>query len=83
MFYFYINPHMKKLAGISALLSGLLPLLVIVSLSFLTKNYALFRDYISVLGIKEFALFFNASLIASGFLIIPFGLHMYKTTRKF
>ena len=74
---------MKKIAGLSSLLSGLLPLVVILLLSFLTKDYLLFRDYVSVLGVKEFAGLFNFTLIVSGFLIIPFGLYIHKVVRKF
>ncbi len=74
---------MKKIAGLSALISGLLPLIVILSLSLATKDYMLFRDYISVLGVKEFAVNFNAALVVSGILIIPFGVYIYKVIRKF
>ena len=74
---------MKKIAGLSALISGLLPLIVILTLSFLTKNFLLFRDYISVLGVKEFGFLFNSTLIISGFLVVPFGLYIYRTIRKF
>lgn len=73
---------MKKIAGVSALISGLLPLVVILALSFSTKDFLLFRDYISTLGVKEFAGFFNFTLIISGFLIIPFGFYIYKIIRK-
>ena len=74
---------MKKIAGVSALVSGLLPLAVILTLSFLTKDYLLFRDYISVLGVKEFGFLFNLTLVISGLLVIPFGLYIHRTIRKF
>ena len=72
----------KTIAGLSGIFSGLLPLLIIVLLSFVTKDYALFKEYVSVLGVKEFSNYFNWAIIISGFLIIPFAIYMSKFTRK-
>lgn len=59
-------------------IAGLLPLAVITALSFLTSGFALFVDYISVLGVGEYAALFNTSLIVAAILVVPFVFYTYK-----
>ncbi|MFA4819535.1 MAG: DUF998 domain-containing protein [Candidatus Aenigmatarchaeota archaeon] len=58
--------------------SGLLPLAVITVLSFLAKDFTLFENYISDLGVSNYAIVFNASLVIAAILIVPFILHLGK-----
>lgn len=58
--------------------SGLLPLAAISALSFLASGFTLFEDYISDLGVSNYAIVFNSSLVIAAVLIVPFILHLGK-----
>ena len=59
-------------------IAGLLPLVVITVLSFLAKDFILFENYISDLGVSNYAVVFNSSLVIAAILIVPFILHLGK-----
>ncbi len=59
-------------------IAGLLPLVVITALSFLAKDFILFENYISDLGVSNYAVVFNSSLVIAAILIVPFILHLGK-----
>ena len=58
--------------------AGLLPLVVITVLSFLAKDFILFESYISDLGVSDYAIVFNASLVIAAILVVPFILRLGK-----
>lgn len=60
------------------MVAGLMPLVVITALSSLTSGFVLFRDYISALGVGEYATVFNGSLIVAAVLVIPFVIYTYE-----
>ena len=60
--------------------AGLLPLAVITGLSAMNKGFVLFGDYISGLGIGQYAILFNGSLVLAALLSAPFLAGMRKGT---
>ena len=67
-----------KYQSVLCVLAGLLPLVTITALSVVVPGFFLFQNYISDLGVSQYALIFSFSLVASGLLIIPFIFLAYK-----
>ncbi|MEK6837101.1 MAG: DUF998 domain-containing protein [Nanoarchaeota archaeon] len=70
-----------KYYQITAIFASVLAITTIVILSLLAKEFVLFNNYISDLGISEYAMIFNAALVVSGILIAPLAAHLYKKDR--
>ncbi len=68
----------KKIAGFSGMLTGLIPLTIVLINAFFFKNFQLFSDFISVLGVKENDLMFNFGMILTGLIAIPFFLYLHE-----
>ena len=69
----------QDIYSVLCMIAGALPLAAIIAMSILTKDFVLFRDYLSDLGVGSYGFVFNLSLIAAGLLLIPFILHLYKS----
>lgn len=67
-----------KYQSVLCIVAGLLPLVIITALSFVVVSFSLFRNYISDLGVSQYALIFNSSLVVSGLLVMPFAFQVYK-----
>ena len=67
-----------KYQQILCIIAGLLPLAVIIILSAASVNFVLFADFISDLGVGDYALIFNATLVVASLLAVPFAFHVYK-----
>src|SRR3989338_9979399 len=67
-----------KYQQILCIMAGLLPLTVIVILSATSTEFVLFKDFISKLGVGQYAIIFNSTLIVAPLLAIPFVFHVYK-----
>ncbi len=69
-----------RIVGITSILAGMIPLIVILILSFLTPGYQIIWDYISTIGVSEFGLYLNITLLITALLTIPFAIHIYRVT---
>src|SRR3989338_3652370 len=60
------------------IVAGFLPLITITALSFLDGNFSLFSDYVSKLGVGQYGVIFNASLVIAAVLSAPFLANIRK-----
>lgn len=67
-----------KIYKMCGIIAALIPIVTIIALSFLAKDFTLFSNYISDLGVSEYAIIFNTSLIIAGILLLPLVLHIYE-----
>lgn len=67
-----------KYYSLLCIIAGVFPLAVIAVLSILDNNFFIFKDYISKLGIGEYAVLFNSTLVTAAILVVPFVFYVYK-----
>ena len=70
-----------KIHTLLVILASAVTVSTIIILSFLAKDITLFEDYISDLGVSEYAIIFNPALMTAGILVMPFALRIYKKDR--
>jgi hypothetical membrane protein len=75
------NRTMKliRIAGLSGIISSILPLIMIFASTVLEKTFSWNKDALSDIGVSSLGWLFNSALIAGGLLILLFavGLKMY------
>jgi hypothetical membrane protein len=78
------NSILIRLAGISGIIGSTLPLITILTSTFLEKSFSWNKDALSDIGVSQLAWLFNSALFVGGLLnlIFAFGLRNYLSKAR-
>jgi len=71
-----------RIAGLSGIISSILPLIMILASTVLEKTFSWNKDALSDIGVRSLGWLFNSALIAGGLLILLFAVGLKKYLGK-